>query len=265
MNTGGHLMKPRTILLAPAALLLAACAAGCFNPFRPLVGVGAASAVPAPAASSATGVIQRLRWCWVNESIGEYEELFTDDFHFVFSDVEAADNPPLLRSDELDRARHIFVDGSAAEPRAKRIDLEFSNSLRPTPDQRQGKMSPWHQQINTGVVLKAELQDQIWDVEGNVVFYVVRGDSAHLPADLLQRFGHDASHWYIEQWEDKTASGQGGTSLIRHLLDRARAGAPAPPAAPRASAGALSQGANGRSDLVPDFHGTWGGLKILYK
>ncbi len=259
-------MKPRTVLLAPAALLLAACAAGCFNPFRPLVGVGVATAVPAPVASSPAGVIQRLRWCWVNESIAEYEELFTDDFHFVFSDIEAADNPPLLRRDEIDRARHIFVDGSAAEPRAKRIDLEFNNSLRPTPDQRQGKIAPWHQQINTGVVLKAELQDQIWDVEGNVVFYVVRGDSADIPDDLKKRgFGPDPSRWYIEQWEDKTATGQGGTSLIRHLLDRARAGAPAPPTSPRRGARAASQGPTRPADLLPVFRGSWGGLKILYQ
>src|SRR5438046_2229938 len=155
-------------MTAIGLLLATLTVSGCFNPFRPRVGTGIAISEPAPRANSAAGVLRLLRWCWINRSIAEYEELFTDDFNFAFTALEAVDNPPIDRVTEIEIARHLFVDGSATEPRAKRIELEYGSSLIAIPDERPGKTFPWHQQITTPVILRAELSDGIWDVEGNV-------------------------------------------------------------------------------------------------
>jgi len=261
-------VKRTTITMLLAAGLAAMCATGCFNPFRPLVGTAAAVSEPPPEPTSATRVLLLLRWCWVNRQIAEYEELFTDDFQFAFSGVEAVDNLPIPRWEEIDIARRLFVDGSAAEPRAKRIDLDFSSTLRALPDQRPGKTSPWHKQVNTGVVLRAELADDIWLVQGDVTFYLTRGDSAQIPKVLKDRgFTQDSRRWYIERWEDKTSTGEGGASLIQHLLDRARAESAG--AAPRArlAAGRSSPLAAAPSAQAPgtEILVSWGGLKSQFR
>jgi len=254
-------MKRTTIMTLLAATLAALCAAGCFNPFQPLVGTAEAVSDPPPKPTSAANALELLRWCWVNRQISEYEELFTDDFQFAFSDVEAVDNLPIPRWEEIEIARKLFVDGTINEPRAKRIDLNFSGTLKPIADQRPGKMSPWHKQINTGVVLNAELADQIWSVQGDVTFYLTRSDSALIPRELQDRgFKADGKRWYIDRWEDKTSTGQGGASLIDHLLRQARARSAAP-------SGGLHQGAAAPAALTPgnEHQGSWGGLMLLYR
>jgi hypothetical protein len=255
----------RTLIIMLLAAGTALAATGCFNPFRPLVGTEVVIAEPAPAATSAVGVLNRFRWCWVNRRIAEYEELFTDDFQFAFSDVEAVDNLPIPRWEEIDIARKLFVDGTTSEPRAKRIDLDFSSALRQLPDQRPGKVSTWHKQINTGVVLRAELADDIWLVQGDVTFYMTRGDSALIPQVLLDRgFTKDSKRWYIDRWEDKTSSGEGGASLIETLLARARAQAPG--GAPHARAASSPLAATGTTQTPgTEIRVSWGGLMSLYR
>ena len=220
---------PRTTpLFIMAALLLVVAITGCFNPFRPQVVAGIAFSEPAPRPSSPQGALQLLRWCWVNRNIAEYEELFTEDFRFFFADLEAALNPPVFRDDEINIARHLFVDGSAAEPRAKRIDLDFNSTLIPIADPRPGKTDPWHKEITTKVNLQAYVGDAIIDVDGDVTFYLVRGDSALIPQTLKDRgFLPDRGRWYIEGWEDKTGDGQSG-AVIDRTLRATLAAAPAP-------------------------------------
>ena len=252
-------MKRTTIAVVLALGLIGLGATGCFNPFRPRVGTGVAIPEPPPRPTSPAGVLKLLRWCWVNRSIGEYEELFTDDFEFAFTDVEAIDNPPIRRDEEIDIARRLFVDGAANEPRAKRIELEFGDALTPSPDSRPGKIDPWHKQINTRVVLRAELADGTWDVAGDVVFYLVRGDSARLPQVLIDRgFKKDSGRWYIERWEDKTSAGSG--VVANPPIDtRARA-------APRAPvARAASSPAPAATAADPVIHATWGDLMRLFR
>ncbi len=261
-------MKPTTITTLLAVALAATLAAGCFNPFRPLVGTAEAVPDPPPNPTTPVKALQLLRWCWVNRQISEYEELFTDDFEFAFSDVEAVDNLPIPRWEEIDIARKLFIDGSASEPRAKRIDLEFSGTLTPIADQRPGKISPWHKQINTGVVLRAELVEDIWLVQGDVTFYLTRSDSAAIPKVLLDRgFKHDGKRWYIERWEDKTASGQGGASLIDHFLDLARARSAGRSLTLRTASSeprrlAPAPAAVQQAQMIK---GSWGGLMRLYR
>ena len=252
-------MKSGRMLVSLGLVALIAGSLGCLNPFRPLVGTGEAQAEKPPLANSPQGALQLLRWCWVNRTIAEYGDLFTDDFRFAFSDAEAADFAPVLRFDELEIAKHLLVDGSATEPRVKRIDLEFSSTLVPIPDQRPGKIAPWHKQITTGVVLRAYLDDVIWDIHGDVTFFLVRADSARIPQELLDlgRSPKDP-RWYIERWEDHTDSRQGNGTAVARL--------PAPPAVGRAIARALSAvGSSPVQAIEPVLHGSWGALQQEYR
>ncbi|MEO5617021.1 MAG: hypothetical protein ABIS67_04565, partial [Candidatus Eisenbacteria bacterium] len=62
-----------------------------------------------------------------------------------------------------------------------------------------------HQEIKRNVVLSIDSGDQAFRITGAARFFVVRGDSALIPDDLVQRgFTADANRWYIERWEDET-------------------------------------------------------------
>ncbi len=199
-----------TALLVLAGLL-GLVATGCVNPFQPRVGTATAVAEPPPRPSTPQGLLQLFKWCWENRAIAQYEELFTDDFTFGYGAADSINNVPILRQDEIEIARNIFVDGTATQPRATRIELTYNSSLLPIPDSRPGKMFPWHQEITVNVLLRVETSDANYVISGYARFFVVRGDSAVIPSDLKQRgFGPDQGRWYIERWEDQT-----GTSAVR--------------------------------------------------
>ncbi len=255
----------RSILLSLlAAGLMALLTTGCFNPFRPQVVAGVAFSEPAPRPTSPQGAIQLLRWCWVNRNIAVYEELFTEDFRFFFADLEAGNNPPVFRDDEIEIARHLFVDGSATEPRAKRIDLDFSTSLIPIADPRPGKTDPWHKEITTKVNLKADLGDAIFDVNGDVTFYLVRGDSAVIPQVLKERgFLPDRGRWYLEGWEDKTTDGASHV-MIDRALRVAMGSAPGGARGATRSAGAGTLVAPATAAIAPETRVSLGTLKLMF-
>jgi hypothetical protein len=150
-------------------------------------------------------MMELLRWCWVNRAVPEYEELFTYDFRFAFAAADSADNAPILRDDEIEIARHLFLEGTATAPRANRIDYDYRDPIVPLPDSRPGKTSPWHQQVQTRVVLNITFDDGTSIVvDSDVNFFLVRGDSAQIPPDLAARgFGPDPNRWYIERWEER--------------------------------------------------------------
>jgi len=259
-------------LLLAAALLTAGLAlAGCDNPFKPRIGYVPVAVQPPPRPNSPQNLMQLFRWCWVNQQISEYEDLFTDDFRFVFTDIEAVDNPPIQRQEEIDIARRIFLDGSASEPRARRIEFTFANDLVPIPDTRPNKPDPWHKLIQTHVTLRVDLGDPTpITIDGNLNFFVVRGDSAVVPQEIIDRdYGgdvdasHDAGRWYIERWEDKTVQpGQPGVSAL--LAATMQEGIPIVErrAAPGRSRGATRTAASATQD-PPSW--TWGDLMLLYK
>lgn len=249
-------------------VLVLATAAGCYNPFVPKLSPNVGISEVAPTPNSPRGLLDLFSWCWNNRAYDEYTEIFTDDFQFQFSAADttgqAYGDRGLFRQDELDTARHLFIEGTASEPPAQKIVLTFDRTFIPEPDSRPGKTYPWHQEIKRNVVLSIDTGDQAFRITGAARFFVVRGDSAKIPQDLIQRgFRPDINRWYIERWEDETldtGSGliaqAGGASAMKQAMVAAltREGASG-----SARVAAMPAAATGQTYGV-----TWGWLQVFY-
>jgi hypothetical protein len=190
-----------------AAAVIALLAAGCFNPFDPRIASVRGATQKPPVPNSARGVVELFRWCWNNRAFNEYTEIFTEDFVFQYTNRDTAGNQRseiLNRDEELDIARNLFIEGTASEPPAKRINLQYTNTLIAFPDSRSGKAFPWHQEVSTLLTLEIDTDEQQFRITGRAVFFLVRGDSARIPEELRDRFGPDTTRWWIEGWTDET-------------------------------------------------------------
>ena len=214
--------RPLPIL---AAIAGAALVAGCFNPFQPeVLNQRVTSAAPTP--NSPQNAVKLFEWCWVNRGVDQYRELFTDDYVFISANPDSAGNSnrdiQARRNDEVQTAENMFI-GSAERPPAEQITLLFDKNLVPFPDSRQGKNSKWHKQIRTSVDLNVRIDTgNTVEVTGSALFFLTRGDSAAIPAELIARgFKPDSLRWWIDRWEDETLSGASLTAT------RSRAAKPA--------------------------------------
>jgi hypothetical protein len=201
------------------SLAIALASMGCFNPFAPRIASQRGISEPAPVPDSPRNVLELFRWCWEHRDYSKYREVFTDDFRFAQAgdvDTTGSTDPSQVhtRDDELESAKHLFIGGKADEPPANRIILDFNSDLVALPDPRRGKTDPWHKVIQTSVTLSVDTDAQNWRITGDALFYVVSGDSAHIPTDL--GFGADPNRWYIERWEDRTG-GNEPSALARAL------------------------------------------------
>jgi len=180
---------------------------GCFNPFDPRVAKATGISQQPPTPSTPLGVLQLYEWCWNHRDPDLYRELFTEDYQFQFATRDTAGNAyrdrALNREEELDIAANIFVRGNSTNPPPSSISLTFSPPLLALPDGRPGKHEDYHKEIAAQTVLRFE--DPSYEVTGTTRFFVVRGDSALLPQELIQRgFRRDSTRWYIERVEDET-------------------------------------------------------------
>jgi hypothetical protein len=230
-------MRRVALLLGFGMLLVGA--GGCFNPFAPLVSTERVASTPAPVPNSAVNVIRLFEWCWKNRGIKEYEEIFSDDYRFQFAQGDSAGNAyrdaPYTREDELRSAAGLFV-GTVDHPEASEILLDFDKSLTDLSDGRPGKDPLWHRSIRTKVNLKVTIDrgngPEVNEVNGYALFYVVRGDSAVIPPELVARgFKPDSLRWWIERWEDETLP-PGGVAVAPVIgAARSRSGSPVPASA----------------------------------
>jgi hypothetical protein len=186
-----------------AALTLSSC----LNPFSPRVADVSGIAQTPPAPDSPVGVVRLYEWCWNRRDPQVYREIFSDDYQFAFGLADTAGNSfrdrALNRDEELEIAENIFVRGSATEPPPVSITLNFEQNLVAHPDSRPGKTSRWHKEIAAQTTLRLEQPDV--EVTGVTRIFVVRGDSALIPQELIDRgFRPDSLRWYIERIEDET-------------------------------------------------------------
>jgi hypothetical protein len=244
-------------------------AAGCYNPFLPKLAPNVGISEVAPTPNSPRGLLDLFSWCWNNRAYDEYTEIFTDDFQFQFSAADSTGqvfgDRGLFRQDELDTARHLFVEGTAAEPPAQKIVLTFDRTFIPDRDSRPGKTYPVHQEIKRNVVLSIDTGEQAFRITGAARFFVVRGDSAKIPDDLVQRgFKPDANRWYIERWEDETLVTGGAGLIAKAGGASAMKQAIAAALAREAAASSAKTAAAPASATTASYDVTWGWLQAIY-
>src|SRR5262249_50565993 len=141
-------------------------------------------------------------------------------------------------------------------PPANSISLQLDQNLIAQPDSRPGKQdTTYHQEIVTAVVLRIKTDEEDFQVTGAARFFMVRGDSAIIPAELVARGFHaDPGRWYIQRWEGETvgnppaavrARGSSGLAARRPLAEAARV-------------------ARGSAALTTPIDVTWGFVKRVY-
>lgn len=254
----------RSIAWAVAIGLAALSLCGCFNPFNPLIAKNRVGATdPPPYPSRADLVVRLFEWCWDHRSIAEYEEIFTDDFQFEFAATDTAGNAfrdrALTRFDEIETARHLFVGGGSSPP-ANSITLQLDQNLITQPDSRRGRSNDYthFKLIVTSVVLRIKTDEEEFQVTGAARFFLVRGDSALIPAELQARgFRSDSTRWYIQRWEDETV----GSGPVANSAVRARGGAWL---AARRSGSEGSRALSRDAVQSPPLDVTWGFVKRVF-
>jgi hypothetical protein len=245
-------------------LALAFALAGCYNPFSPRIATVLGHSEPAPVPSSAPNLLRLFEWCYNNQAIAEYREIFSDDYRFFFSPTDSSGGEwrgtPWTREDELISATQLFVGGSATEPPASSIRLSLDKNFFVFPDPNYTAWDPegrWHKNIRTTVTLVITTEGgSSTEIQGHANFYMIRGDSAVIPEELrLRGFGPDPLRWYIRRWDDETAQ-EGIAQTVGQArarpLSAGRAGPPAAAGAPRADAGA--------TESI-----SWGAIKAYYR
>jgi hypothetical protein len=165
-----------------------------------------------PAPSSPAGVVDLFQWSMNNRDLPHFQELFTSDFQFAFAaaDTAAFHFGTLSRDEMLIAAHHLFAGGSATEPPARSISLIFDGNLPAVPDLRPGMLAGWHQAVQVpSLTLTINATDgSAIRIAGGLMFYVVRGDSAAVPPDLIDRgIKPDGTRWFIGRMEDGTGMG----------------------------------------------------------
>src|SRR5712692_4455307 len=204
-------MSPRRIpmrrnILILVALVAAVALAGCFDPFSPQVLTQRVTTV-APTPTTPQNAVKLFEWCWKHRGVEEYKELFTADYLFASATLDSAGNQQrdvvTRRDDEVQTAQNMFIGSGDRQPAAK-ITLSFDQNLVPFDDPRAGKIAKWHKTIRTSVDLTVLIEEgNLLEVNGHALFFLTRGDSAAIPAELVSRgFKPDSLRWWIDRWED---------------------------------------------------------------
>src|SRR5262245_12496565 len=180
-------------MLRVALLLLAVFALGCSDRGTPLP---TATQPITPEADSPSSALHVLEWSWNHRDVAPYSSLLTDDFAFQCGTRDPAGNRDgsWTREDELISLGNLFR-------KATSLTLTLDRNFRPVSDPRPGKDSRWHKTIRTTMIVSLLDADQFRiDVTGNALFYLVRGDSALIPQDLLDKgVGPDSTLWFLQR------------------------------------------------------------------
>lgn len=197
------------LLLALLVLATAVAIAGCWNPFRPEVSteriVQSTGAAPQP--TSSRNVMKLFKWCWDNQNITEYEKVFTDDFKFAFAESDSQGNQfpgrVLIREEEIESARFLFVGGRSGEPPANSISLQYVSPLIPDRDTRPGKEPPFNVMFQTDVDITLRMDSGTIRVHSKAVFFAVIWGAADID-DVVAALHIPVNErrWFIERYEE---------------------------------------------------------------
>ncbi len=186
--------------------LVAGCGTSSKKPIEPEVPV-------APTPNSPQNALKLLEWSWDQRDTTAYRNVFTDDFVYAFAPSDSQSiGVAINRTEELAIAENLFSQGGPlpGKPAATSIVFGLDNLLVATDDDRPGKSPVHHKRIATNVRLIVNTPGTDYSTSGAAVFYVTRGDSALIPADMAARgFIADPTRWYVDRWSDVTACPDG--------------------------------------------------------
>jgi hypothetical protein len=171
-----------------------------------------------PTPNTPQNAVKLLEWCWDERDNTLYRDVFTDDFTYQFavSDSQSV-GTTINRNEELAFADNLFESGVAAPPApaggsgvlalpaASRVVLGVNANLTAQADSRPGKDPTWHKEIATRLNVNVTTPAGSYSIASDVRFFITRGDSALIPADMVARgFAPDPNRWYIDSWADET-------------------------------------------------------------
>ena len=185
--------------LVPGAFLLAVLA-GCATTL-------VAPADQPPAASSATGAVSRLAWGLSHKDVGIVRGLLTDDFVFLSAATDSAGN---ASRDSLGGRSWFLAALAALTDSSSSVSFVLGPNLLAFHDSRPGRDPKWHKQVRAPVHVMIHGSGTIgsYDLTGNALFFVTRGDSAAIPQQQ-RALGvkPDSTRWWLDRYEDETLAG----------------------------------------------------------
>ena len=162
-----------------------------------------------PNPNSPVNAVLLLQYAIQHRDTSLYKQLFPTQYQFTFQPGDTAalnyfgGNWGYL--EERQFATHLFNTGSPGNAYATSITIPFSPS--PLTDAAVvGQSSTYHRRVDLQMVLTIQKSDASAEqIVGGSAFFLVRGDSASLPADLIAAGVQATSgRWFIEGWTDQT-------------------------------------------------------------
>jgi len=151
-----------------------------------------------PAASSPAGAVQRFAWGFNHQDVEVVGGLLTDDFQFSSAATDSAGNPTTEQRGD----RSWFLASLAALRDTSTAYWAIDEKLLPFPDSRPGKNPRFHKQIRTNVL------GRLVEINGDLLFFLTRGDSAAIPPELVSRgVRPDSTRWWLDRLEVERLGG----------------------------------------------------------
>jgi len=212
-SQAGSIRWTWTILIAAASLTLGGCSKS--GPTQP-------SAPVAPVADTPEHALDLLVWCYDHRDVAHHRILFTEDYVFDFALVDTVTgtfrDSSMTRDQELIYANHLFATGVGILPAATSIALTLGPPIVPIPDGRPGKDPTVHKEASVTSNLVADFVGASVQIRSPVKFYLVRGDSAAVPPELVALGAlRDSTRWYVEGWVEELSRPVGTRAAARSL------------------------------------------------
>ena len=170
--------------------------------------------LPSPSFVGAKQAVEAFASAWRNRDPIACRDLLADNFRFIFAPWDTAgDDLPgrgWNRDEELLVVGRIFGAGFGDQPPAPTVGLTFEET--PIVGHAPDRSYPWHLQV---LVPRLTLSVLRFEPKGAALFSLVRGDSVHLPQDLIDLgVRPDSTRWYIEGWQDWTGDAPTTTNQL---------------------------------------------------
>lgn len=159
---------------------------------------------PVPAPSSPTAAVLRLQWAWNRRDPEPLRDLIASDYRYFGSPPDSGSGFEIFRRSELAFATNLFVTGTANLPPATAVTFLLASPITEAPSPIPGQDPRWHREIASGLHVGVRVPAGDYRVIGKARFGLVRGDSARIPQELLDRgFVPDSTRWWIERWAEE--------------------------------------------------------------